>query len=91
MPKHDKWAELKEFKRKYDAARSKNEMLRKYLGYIRNKYSYRDIFIAMEKAGFDTPICEGIHKLMFYNVDDLGNWEFIESVLKEKEQQILRK
>lgn len=89
MIQDDKYSELKEFKNKYDKARSKNEMLHKYLGYIRNKFSYSEIFDAMEKAGFDTPICEGIHKIMFYDVDDLDNWNFIESVLKEKEQEIL--
>lgn len=51
-------------------AKYKLTMLNQYMGWIRNKYDKRTIFEALEAAGFDIPICDAIHKLLYYDVDD---------------------
>lgn len=78
-----------EFKEKLNCFRQEIAMLKKYTGYIRKNYDPLTIIREMEEKGFDNFTSEGVHKLLFYNLDGTTTWDWIESILCEKEEQIL--
>ncbi len=97
----DKWVSVEDmnskilnyvtFRNTYDNFRFTHQMIVKYVGYVREKYDHLTIIKEMREKGFDEVTCEGIHKLLFYKIDDEKVWEWADEIIKMESESIVNK